>query len=102
MWNFDYVNDLIVTKQQQVHDKEDFIREADFNRDLTECVKSRALLLEHITKLEEIRDGISKCLSIDDTNDYIAQKASVYTLIQAYKTLVEVAKAWVGVSLLLK
>jgi hypothetical protein len=84
MWNLDIVNEMIATKQDIISDKEAFIIEADFDRDLTDCVKSRAALLERLTKLEEIRDEIAKCMSTDDTNDYISQKALVYTLIQAY------------------
>ena len=85
MWNIDLVNDMIANKQEVIADKEDFIREADFSRDLTECVKSRAVLLERLSKLEEIREEIEKCSKTDNMDDYIAQKALVYTLIQAYK-----------------
>ena len=85
MWTIDFVKEMIATKQEQISDKEDFIREADFSRDLTESVKSRAALLERLSKLEEIGDEMDKCISTEDTNDYISQKAFVYTLIQAYK-----------------
>ena len=80
-----FVNEMIATKQNQISDKEAFIREADFNRDLTDCVKSRAVLLERLTKLEEIREEMEKCSATNTMNDYISQKALVYTLIQAYK-----------------
>ena len=76
---------MIATKQDLISDKEDFIREADFSRDLTDSVKSRAVLLERLAKLEEIRDEMKKCNATDSMNDYISQKALVYTLIQAYK-----------------
>ena len=85
MWDIDFVNEMIATKQDLISDKEDFIREADFSRDLTESVKSRAVLLERLSKLEEIRDEMKKCNATDSMNDYISQKALVYTLIQAYK-----------------
>lgn len=85
MWTLDYVNDLIATKQSLIADKDAFIREADFNRDLTECVKSRAFQLERLTKLEEIRTEMETCNATNCMNDYISQKALVYTLIQAYK-----------------
>ena len=35
--------------------------------------------------IEEIRDEMKKCNATDSMNDYISQKALVYTLIQAYK-----------------
>lgn len=85
MWDIDFVNEMIATKQDLISDKEDFIREADFSRDLTDSVKSRAVLLERLAKLEEIRDEMKKCNATDSMNDYISQKALVYTLIQAYK-----------------
>ena len=85
MWTIDFVNEMIATKQEQISDKEDFIREADFSRDLTDSVKSRAVLLERLSKLEEIRDEMEKCNATESMNDYISQKALVYTLIQAYK-----------------
>ena len=85
MWTIDFVKEMIATKQEQISDKEDFIREADFSRDLTDSVKSRAVLLERLAKLEEIRDEMKKCNATDSMNDYISQKALVYTLIQAYK-----------------
>ena len=85
MWTIDFVKEMNATKQEQISDKEDFIREADFSRDLTESVKSRAALLERLSKLEEIRDEMEKCNATDSMNDYISQKALVYTLIQAYK-----------------
>ena len=85
MWNIDFVNEMIATKQELIADKENFIREADFSRDLTESVKSRAVLLERLTKLEEIREEMEKCSATNTMNDYISQKALVYTLIQAYK-----------------
>lgn len=85
MWDIDFVNEMIATKQNLISDKEDFIREADFSRDLTDSVKSRAVLLERLAKLEEIRDEMKKCNATDSMNDYISQKALVYTLIQAYK-----------------
>ena len=85
MWDIDFVNEMIATKQDLISDKEDFIREADFSRDLTDSVKSRAVLLERLAKLEEIRDEMEKCSATNTMNDYISQKALVYTLIQAYK-----------------
>ena len=85
MWDIEFVNEMIATKQDLISDKEDFIREADFSRDLTDSVKSRAVLLERLAKLEEIRDEMKKCNATDSMNDYISQKALVYTLIQAYK-----------------
>ena len=85
MWDIDFVNEMIATKQDLISDKEDFIREADFSRDLTDSVKSRAVLLERLAKLEKIRDEMKKCNATDSMNDYISQKALVYTLIQAYK-----------------
>ena len=85
MWTIDFVKEMIATKQEQISDKEDFIREADFSRDLTEPVKSRAALIERLTKLEEIREEMEKCSATNTMNDYISQKALVYTLIQAYK-----------------
>ena len=85
MWDIDFVNEMIATKQDLISDKEDFIREAAFSRDLTDSVKSRAVLLERLAKLEEIRDEMKKCNATDSMNDYISQKALVYTLIQAYK-----------------
>lgn len=85
MWDIDFVNEMIATKQDLISDKEDFIREADFSRDLTDSVKSRAVLLERLAKLEEIRDEMEKCDATESMNDYISQKALVYTLIQAYK-----------------
>ena len=85
MWDLDFVNEMIATKKDVISDKEDFIREADFSRDLTDSVKSRAVLLERLAKLEEIRDEMKKCNATDSMNDYISQKALVYTLIQAYK-----------------
>ena len=75
MWNIDFVNEMIATKQELISDKEDFIREADFNRDLTESVKSRAVLLERLTKLEEIREEMEKCSATNTMNDYISQKS---------------------------
>ena len=85
MWDLDFVNEMIATKKDVISDKEAFIREADFSRDLTDSVKSRAVLLERLAKLEEIRDEMKKCNATDSMNDYISQKALVYTLIQAYK-----------------
>ena len=85
MWDIDFVNEMIATKKDVISDKEAFIREADFSRDLTDSVKSRAVLLERLSKLEEIRDEMKKCNATDSMNDYISQKALVYTLIQAYK-----------------
>lgn len=85
MWTLDFVLETIQLKQDMVSDKDRFIREAEYSRDLTDAVLSRARMLERITKLEEIRDEIKKCDFITDMNDYIAQKALVYTLIESYK-----------------
>ncbi len=87
MWNPDYVKDMITMKSDQVSDKDAFIREADFNRDLVEVVNSRANLLAQLTALEEIRDEMAKCEEMADMNAYIAQKALVYTLIESYKSI---------------
>jgi len=85
MWNLDFVLETLQLKQDMIRDKEDFIREAEFSRDLTDAVRSRAHMLERVTKLEEIRDEIKKCNDTSDMNDYIAQKALVYSLIEKYK-----------------
>ena len=85
MWNIDYVNDMINVKSELIQDKESFIREVDFNRDITQAVLSRSNLLQQVTQLEEIRDEMQKCLDHEDTNEYISQFALVYTLIEKYK-----------------
>lgn len=85
MWNLDYVNDLIAVKGDMIRDKEIFIREVDFNRDITKAVQSRSNLLKHLTQLEEIRHEMTKCLELGDTNEYISQFTLVYSLIEKYK-----------------
>jgi hypothetical protein len=86
MWTIDFVLETIQLKQDMIRDKEDFIREAEYSRDLTDAVRSRAHMLERLTKLEEIRDEMKKCEETSAMNDYIAQKALVYTLIEKYKS----------------
>ncbi len=85
MWDLNYVNDMINLKSEMIQDKETFIREVDFNRDITKAVKSRSNLLKHLTQLEEIRDEMTKCLELEDTNEYISQFTLVYSLIEKYK-----------------
>lgn len=92
MWNLDYVNDMINLKSEMIQDKDNFIREADFNRDITQAVLSRGNLLQQLTKLEEIRDEIQKCLDLEDMNEYISQFALVYGLIESYKAVTEEAR----------
>ena len=89
MWDLNYVNDMINLKSEMIQDKDNFIREADFNRDITQCVVSRSNLLMQLTKLEEIRDEIQKCLDLEDMNDYIAQFGLVHGLIESYKAITE-------------
>lgn len=85
MWNIQFVEDTLNDKLDQLKDKDIFIRDCDFSRDLRQAVLSRQSLVQKINDLEEIRDEIRKCMGIEDMNDYIAQKALVYTLIEKYK-----------------
>ena len=85
MWDINFVAEMLSDKQDQLADKDEFIRESDFSRDLRQAVLSRQYLVKRISLLEEIRDQMVKCNNLADMNEYIDQKALVYTLIQAYK-----------------
>ena len=85
MWNIQYVEDTLKDKLDILKDKDIFIRDCDYSRDMTQTVLNRQKLVQKINDLEEIRDEMRKCVAIEDMNEYIAQKALVYTLIQKYK-----------------
>lgn len=85
MWNIRYVEDTLKDKLDILKDKDIFIRDCDYSRDMTQTVLNRQKLVQKINDLEEIRDEMRKCVAIEDMNEYIAQKALVYTLIQKYK-----------------
>jgi len=84
MWNLDFVEETLETQREQLHNIEEYIRAADYQRDMTEQVKIRQELLNKHTALEEIRDEMTACEKLEEMNDLISQKALVYTLIQKY------------------
>ena len=65
------------------------MREADFSTSLVSSEKKRQVLMSDISRLEEILKEMNKCKALetgtDNMNDYVAQKALVYTLIEKYK-----------------
>lgn len=86
MWDIHFVKEQIALKQDLINDKDDFIREADFSRDLTEIVESRRRLVNQLVKLQVIELEMEKSATMSDMDLYIAQKASVYALIEEYKS----------------
>ena len=74
-------------QDQILADKNEVIRDSSFSKDLRDLVASRNVLLTRITMMTEIRDEMLKCNDIVDMNDYIGQKALVYTLIQKLKDI---------------
>tara|TARA_B100000963_G_scaffold17486_1_gene13397 strand:- start:2730 stop:2993 length:264 start_codon:yes stop_codon:yes gene_type:complete len=85
MWTLSYVKEQIGIKQIQIQDKDAFIREADYDRDLSECVAKRHALDIQLVKLEVIYLEMQKCEAMTDMELLIAQKKSVYNLIREYK-----------------
>ena len=95
MWNIPYTQDLISDLQCQLQDRESYMRDADFSTNLVSSEKKRQVLISDITRLEEILKEMNKCLALGDSgsmNDYVAQKALVYTLIEKYKLSVSVRR----------
>ena len=84
MWNLDFVEETLEMQRQQLEQIDQYIRMADYQRDMTEQVKIRQDLLNKHTALEEIRDEMTACEKLEEMNDIISQKALVYTLIQKY------------------
>jgi predicted component of type VI protein secretion system len=84
MWNLDFVEETLEMQRQQLEQIDQYIRMADYQRDMTEQVKIRQDLLNKHTALEEIRDEMAACEKLEEMNDLISQKALVYTLIQKY------------------
>ena len=80
-----YISYTSKDKLDQLKDKDIFIRDCDFSRDMRQTVLNRQKLVQKINDLEEIRDEMRKCIAIEEMNEYIAQKALVYTLIEKYK-----------------
>ena len=81
------VEDTLKMQDQILADKNEVIRDSSFSKDLRDLVASRNVLLTRITMMTEIRDEMLKCNDIVDMNDYIGQKALVYTLIQKLKDI---------------
>ena len=84
-WDLQRVEDTIRMQEDALADKNQVIRDADFSKDLRAYVLSRDSLLDRMAMMKEIRDEMVKCNGMEDMNDYIAQKALVYTLIQKFK-----------------
>lgn len=84
MWNLDFVEETLEMQRVQLEQIDEYIRQADYSRDMTEQVKTRQVVLGRFTALEEIRDEMTACEKLEEMNDIIAQKALVYTLIQKY------------------
>jgi len=89
MWTIIYTSELISDLQCQLQDRESYMREADFSTSLVSSEKKRQVLMSDISRLEEILREMNKCKALetgtDNMNDYVAQKALVYTLIEKYK-----------------
>ena len=96
MWTISYTQDLITDLQCQLQDRESYMRDADFSTNLVSSEKKRQVLISDITRLEEILKEMNKCAALEDSmdsmNDYVAQKALVYTLIEKYKLSVSVRR----------
>ena len=106
MWTITYTKELISDKQCQLQDRESYMRDADFSTNLVSSEKKRQRLITDITKLEEILKEMNECNSIatcldsgevlsalkHTMNDYVAQKALVYTLIEKYKLSISVRR----------
>ena len=86
-WDLQSVEDTLKMQEVILADKNEVIRAANFSKDLRDQVASRNALLTRITMITEIRDEMLKCNEIVDMNDYIAQKALVYTLIKKLKDI---------------
>lgn len=86
-WDLQGVEDTLKMQEDILADKNEVIRASSFSKDLRDVVTSRNALLTRITMITEIRDEMLKCNDIVDMNDYIGQKALVYTLIQKLKDL---------------
>jgi len=84
IWELKDVQETLKLQRENLQEKDEYIRSTSYSHNLTDTVKSRAKLIERMTALEEIRDEIIKCDELEDMNDYIAQKALVYTLIKKY------------------
>jgi len=96
MWTITYTSELITDLQCQLQDRESYMREADFSTNLVSSEKRRQVLIVDITRLEEILKEMQKCtaltVSMATMNDYVAQKALVYTLIEKYKLSISVRR----------
>jgi len=106
MWTITYTSELITDLQCQLQDRESYMREADFSTNLVSSEKKRQRLITDITRLEEILKEMNECNSIatcldsgevlsalkHTMNDYVAQKALVYTLIEKWKLSISVRR----------
>jgi predicted component of type VI protein secretion system len=106
MWTITYTSELITDLQCQLQDRESYMREADFSTNLVSSEKRRQELIVDITRLEEILKEMNECNSMatcldsrevlsalkHTMNDYVAQKALVYTLIEDYKLSISVRR----------
>lgn len=84
-WDLKRVRDTLNLQQETLAERDAYIRAAEFSRDLRDIVRSREDLLDRMALLQEIHDEMVKCEGLTDMNDYIAQKALVYTLIDKFK-----------------
>tara|TARA_R100000951_G_scaffold15550_1_gene12257 strand:+ start:673 stop:969 length:297 start_codon:yes stop_codon:yes gene_type:complete len=86
MWTPNYTQDLITDYSMQLEERETFMKEADFSTNLTAAEVERQRLVTRIKMLSAIKEGMTKCATLNNMDAYVDQKAYVYKLINEYKT----------------
>jgi hypothetical protein len=85
MWTPIYTQDLINDYSVQLEERETFMREADFSANLTSSQVERQRLVTRIKMLSDIKEGMTKCDTLENMDAYVDHKAYVYKLINDYK-----------------
>jgi hypothetical protein len=85
MWTPNYTQDLIDDYSMQLEERETFMKEADFSANLTGSEVERQRLVSRIKMLSDIKEGMTKCGTLENMDAYVDHKAYVYKLINDYK-----------------
>lgn len=87
MWNLHYTQSLISDLQSEIIAINDYIKEVDYDVDISKCSEKRHALIGKEAKLIMILESMQSTMECGDMDDYINRKNLTRVLIKEYEQL---------------
>ena len=90
MWNLEYTQAVIKDIQSELTGVCDYIKDVDYDVDISAAIKKRHALLGKEAKLNMILQSMQDTLECGDMDDYISRKMTTMSLIKEYQQLTDI------------